>query len=195
MEGSIPAVLSNMIQDSNPTEPGAQLRPDDLRRRFKIARPETDKGLPHIGLVGDTYTVLLSGADTNGRYCLIDMHIPPGGGPGMHRHDYEESFTLLAGEIEATHRGEKSVVRAGETLHIPGNAPHGFKNASAHPARLLCICAPAGLEEFFAQVGIPVETRISPPPKLDDRDEKEFIEKATALAPKYHTELLKPGPG
>ena len=36
-------------------------------------------------MVGDTYTILLSGEDTDGRYCLIDMLVPPGGGPGPHR--------------------------------------------------------------------------------------------------------------
>ncbi len=38
---------------------------------------------------------------------------------------------LLEGELEFTFRGEKSVVRAGSTVNIPANAPHGFKNASA----------------------------------------------------------------
>ena len=137
---------------------------DDLARNLKVARPDTDESLPHIGLVGDTYTILLSGADTDGRYCLIDMHIPPGGGPPPHRHDFEESFTLLEGEIEATFRGEKSTVHAGQTLSIPANAPHSFTNASGAAARLLCICAPAGQEEFFAQVGVPVPTRRSTPP-------------------------------
>ena len=46
---------------------------DDLARPLKVARPDTDESLLHIGLVGNTYTVLLSGADTEGRYCLIDM--------------------------------------------------------------------------------------------------------------------------
>src|ERR1700760_266561 len=112
------------------------LPPDDLQREPKLARPDSDPGLPHIGLVGDTYTVLLSGRDTDGRYCLIDMHVPPGGGPPPHRHDFEETFVVLAGEIEATFRGTKSVVRAGETLHVPANAPHQFTNRSDEPARL-----------------------------------------------------------
>src|SRR5256714_11697067 len=166
--------------------------PDDLQRNLVLARPNEDQGLPHIALMGDTYTILLSGDDTNGRYCLIDMMIPPGGGPGPHRHDFEESFTVLEGEIEATFRGKKSVVRSGETVNIPANAPHSFTNASKQTVRLLCICAPAGQEEFFAQVGIPVATRTTPPPKLDDRAQAEFIKKAQELAPKYRTELLKP---
>lgn len=44
---------------------------------------------------------------------------PPRGGPPSHRHDFEESFTILEGEIEATFRGKRSVVRAGETVNIP----------------------------------------------------------------------------
>lgn len=175
---------------SQPAEP---LPPDDPGRALKVARPDTDQGLPHIGLVGDTYTILLSGEDTDGRYCLIDMHVPPGGGPPPHRHDFEESFTLLTGEIEATFRGGKSVVRAGETVHIPANAPHSFRNTSANAVRLLCICAPAGLEEFFAQVGIPVATRTTPPPRPDESAAKELGDKVKSLALKYRTEMLGPG--
>ena len=93
-------------------------------------RPNEDQSLPHIALTRDTYTVLLSGDDTDVRYCLIDMLIPPGGGPGPHRHDFEESFTILEGEIEATFRDKKSVVRSGETVNIPANALHSFTNLS-----------------------------------------------------------------
>jgi hypothetical protein len=71
--------------------------PDDLSRRLTVARPDEDQPLPHIGLVGDTYTILVAGQDTAGRYTLIDMHVPPGGGPPPHRHDFEEMFTVLDG--------------------------------------------------------------------------------------------------
>jgi len=165
------------------------LPPDDLARALTLAQPDRD--LPHIGLVGDTYTITLTGAQTNGRFCLIDMHIPPGGGPPPHRHDFEETFILLEGEIEATFRGHKSTVRAGETFHIPANAPHQFHNASTSPVRLLCICSPAGQENFFLEVGTRVATRTTPAPKLSPADQAEFIQKVVALAPKYRTELLR----
>jgi uncharacterized cupin superfamily protein len=118
------------------------------------------------------------------------MHIPPGGGPPPHRHDFEESFAVLEGEIQATFRGVKSVVRAGETIHVPANAPHQFHNSSRQPARLLCICSPAGQEDFFAEVGVRVAGRTTPPPKLDPAAQAAFKAKAEALAPKYKTELL-----
>jgi len=183
-----------MKDHSITSQPATPIPADNPQRLLKIAKPDTDKSLPHIGLVGDTYTVVLSGKDTNGRYCLIDMNIPPGGGPPPHRHDFEESFTLLVGEIEATFRGEKSTVRAGETLSIPANAPHSFTNASKDIVRLLCLCAPAGQEEFFAQVGVPVATRTTPPPKLDKDAQAAAMKKAEELAPEYRSELIKPGP-
>jgi quercetin dioxygenase-like cupin family protein len=183
---------SNMNEHSITSQPPSPLPADDHKRNLKLARPESDQSLPHIGLAGDIYTILLSGGDTNGCYCLIDMFIPPGGGPAPHRHDFEESFAVLQGEIEATFRGEKSIVRAGETLSIPANAPHSFKNASDQPARLLCICASAGQEDFFAEVGVEVATRTTLPPKPNKEEQAQFMKKAEALAPRDRTELLKP---
>jgi len=180
-----------MASDADTSTPSYSPIPaDDLTRNLVLVQAD-DQGAPHIGLVGDTYTILLSGKDTEGRFCLIDMHIPPGGGPPPHRHDFEESFILLEGEIEATFRGQKSSVRAGATVHIPANAPHQFHNASDHPARLLCICSPAGQEEFFAEVGVAVATRTTAPPALDPSAQAAFRAKAEALAPKYRTELLQ----
>jgi quercetin dioxygenase-like cupin family protein len=172
--------------------PKAPVPPDDPQRKLVVARPDTDETLPHYGVAGNTYTILLSGSDTAGRYCLIDMHIPPEGGPPPHRHDFEETFSLLSGEVEFTFRGAKQTVRAGETVHIPANAPHQFRNVSGEPARLLCLCSPAGQEEFFALVGVAVATRTTPPPKLDADGEKAFREKAASLSAKYKTERLPP---
>lgn len=165
---------------------------DDPGRRLVVARPDTDPTLTHIGLVGDTYTILLRGSDTAGRYTLIDMHVPPGGGPPPHRHDFEEMFTVLEGELELTFRGERLVARAGETVNVPANAPHGFRNASDGPVRLLCMCTPSGQEEFFLEVGQPVGTRTEAPPALDHDALMEMLGKARALAPQYRTELLGP---
>jgi quercetin dioxygenase-like cupin family protein len=162
--------------------------PDNPNRKMTLAQPD---GLPHIGLVGDTYTITVPGDATGGHYCVIDMHIPPGGGPPPHRHDFEETFILLEGEMEATFRGQKSIVHAGETLHIPANAPHQFHNSSAAPVRMVCICSPAGQENFFLEVGVQVATRTTPPPKLDKEEDAIFIEKVKSLAPKYRTELLR----
>src|ERR1700761_2910581 len=164
--------------------------PDDPSRGLTVARPDEDQALPHIGLVGDTYTILVTGEDTGGRYTLIDMLVPPGGGPPPHRHDFEEMFTILDGEIELTFRGNALRACVGSTVNIPANAPHSFKNKSDKPARLLCMCTPAGQEEFFLAAGDPVDSRTAPPPKLSQAEQAERMQRAKALAARYRTELL-----
>jgi uncharacterized cupin superfamily protein len=108
-----------------------------------------------------------------------------------HRHDFEEFFSILEGEIEVTFRDETSVLRAGETANIPSNAPHRFQNKTDQSVRLLCMCSPAGQEEFFRAVGVQVATRTTPPPKPDAGAIAAFKEKAEALAATYRTEILK----
>ncbi len=168
---------------------GSTIPPDDPRRTLTIANPD-DPGSPHISIAGDTYTILVSGEQSGGHHCLIDMHIPPGGGPPPHRHDFEEMFTLLEGELSFTFRGETVVVTAGSTVNIPANAPHAFKNASGKPVRLLCMGAPSGLDAFFMAVGDPVDSRTAPPSLLSQEEIAERRARAGALAGKYRTELL-----
>lgn len=165
---------------------------DDPTRSLTVARPNADETLAHIGLVGDTYTILVSGSETANAYTLIDMHVPPGGGPPPHRHDFEEMFSLLEGEVELTFRGETILARAGETINVPANAPHAFRNIGDRPARLLCLCAPAGQDEFFLEVGQRVGKRTEAPPPLDDAAQQEFRAKAESLAARSRTELLPP---
>jgi quercetin dioxygenase-like cupin family protein len=172
-----------------PSQPGAAIPPDDPHRALSVACPD-DLKARHISIAGNTYTILLSGEDTGGRYCLIDMHVPPGGGPPPHRHDFEEMLTLIEGEIAFTFRGATSTLRAGSTVNIPANAPHSFRDQSGGVARMLCMCTPAGQEEFFMAVGDPVASRIAPP-KLTGEEEEERKWRAKELAPRYRTELLR----
>jgi quercetin dioxygenase-like cupin family protein len=165
---------------------------DDPARRLAVARPD-DPALVHLAVVGDTYTILISGEQTAERFTLIDMLIPAGGGPPRHRHDFEECFRVLEGSIEVTLRDEPPVrLEAGETVNIPANAPHAFHNPADVTARLLCTAAPAGLERFFAEFGDPVASRTAPSPELTDTERQERLGRAMAAAPRYGVEMLPP---
>ena len=52
-----------MNHHSITTQPVSPIPSDDLKRSLNDARPDTDQGLPHVGLVGDTYPILLSGEE------------------------------------------------------------------------------------------------------------------------------------
>src|SRR6266545_6078588 len=125
--------------DKASTWPSAMIPPDDPKRQFTIADPDGPRAR-HVSVSGGTCTILVTSGDSAGRYCLIDMLVPPGSGPPPHRHDFEEMFTLLEGELEFTLRGQKSIIRAGSTVNVPANAPHFFfKNISGGAARMLCM--------------------------------------------------------
>jgi hypothetical protein len=55
---------------------------------------------------------------------------------------------------------------------------------------MLCLCSPAGQEDFFREVGVPVAHRTEPAPPIDKEAQDAMMAKAIALAPKYRTELL-----
>ena len=104
---------------------------DDPQRKLSLVRSDGPQ-IRHISLVGDTYTILLTGDETGGRYCLIDAHVPPGRGPPPHRHDFEEAFTILEGEIEIAFRGKTVTARAGETITSRPMRPTPSATARTH---------------------------------------------------------------
>src|SRR3954465_12872018 len=142
-----------------------------------------------VAVVGDVYRFLATGEDTNGRYALWEAVVPPGGGPPPHVHSREEEgFYVLEGEITFTVNGERVVATAGTFANMPVGTPHGFKNESNRPAKMLISVAPAGLEKMFMEVGVPLTegaTTALPPTK----DE---IERLLTVAPRYGIESRLP---
>ena len=143
-----------------------------------------------VAVVGDVYRFLATGDDTNGKYALWEAVVPPGGGPPPHVHSREEEgFYVLDGEIAITVNGERVVATAGTFANMPVGTPHSFRNEGDRPARMLISVAPAGLEQMFFEVGVPLvegATTALPPTK----DE---IEKLLAVAPQYGIEIRLPG--
>jgi quercetin dioxygenase-like cupin family protein len=171
------------------SQPRSAIPADDPQRTLAIVRSDGPQ-IRHISFVGDTYTILLTGDETACRYCLFDAHVPPGPGPPAHRHDFEEMFTILEGEIEVTFRGKTVTACAGETINIPANAPHAFRNSTDAPARMLVTCTPAGMDQFVIVIGDQVDGCTAPPLKLSEAEVVERMVRIEALAPMYRIELV-----
>ncbi|MEW1584451.1 cupin domain-containing protein [Micromonospora vinacea] len=184
-----------MSTQQKPGQPGSgnatPIPGDDPARQMVVADPESSS-VTHISLAGGTYTMLVTGKQTNGAYCLIDMHVPADGGPPLHRHNFEEMFTIVEGSVDFFFRDTTTTVSAGSTINIPANAPHHFRNKSGKAVRMLCVCAPAGQDEYFMRCGDPVDSRTAPPPQLSKDDIAQRQQRAKDLAPLYATELLPP---
>jgi mannose-6-phosphate isomerase-like protein (cupin superfamily) len=51
-----------------------------------------------------------------------------GGGPGLHRHPYDETFIVQAGAATFTAGDETIEARAGQVVVVPANTPHKFES-------------------------------------------------------------------
>jgi hypothetical protein len=71
-------------------------------------------------------------------------------------------------------------------IHVPKGALHTFKNVGSTPARFLTLLVPAGLENYFEEVGKPGTAFSSP------LVEQEDIDRLLAAAPKYGVEIKPP---
>ena len=168
--------------------------PDDPARVLAVSTPSERAS---YSVVGDTYTILIAGEATAGRYATIEMHIPPGGGPDPHRHACEEMFLVVEGEVEVFFRDGHVRAPAGAAVNVPAGAPHMFKNRGDAAVRVLNVVAPAGLDGFFAEGGVPVPTTAAPP--LSEAETTAQKRRMAELAPRYGVEFLPPdtfqGPG
>jgi quercetin dioxygenase-like cupin family protein len=142
-----------------------------------------------VAVVGDVYRFLATGAETGGKYATWEAVVPPGGGPPPHAHSREEeSFFVLEGEITITVNGELVIAGPGTFANMPVGSLHSFKNESSRTARMLISVAPAGLEQMFFEVGVPLAegATTAPPPTKDE------IEKMMAVASNYGIEIKVP---
>lgn len=143
-----------------------------------------------LSVVGGNYRILVSGKQTNGAFSIIEMLIPPRNGPGPHAHaNFFESFYIVDGEVEVHSEAGSYTAKKGSFVVVPlGGVVHCFKNVSDKLAHLLCTVVPAGLEEFFEEIGQPVAAgEFLPSPPMDP----ESMKKLQAIAQK-HGQIVYP---
>ncbi|MEH1934981.1 MAG: cupin domain-containing protein [Nostoc sp.] len=144
-----------------------------------------------LSVVGDTYRLVITGEQTNGAYAVIDMLVPPQGGPGPHAHArFQEAFYVLEGEVEVKTKSQTYIARKGSFINIPlGGIVHCFKNKTDTIAHLLCVVVPAGLEDFFKEIGTPVPAgTFLPPPVMSPEDQQRL----QGIAEKYGQKVFPP---
>lgn len=146
---------------------------------------------PDVSVVGDTYRVVVPGDQTGQAYAIIDMVVPPGGGPGPHAHtDIQEAFYVMDGEVVFRSETQTYTARKGALVDVPkGGAIHSFTNERDTVAHLLCVVVPAGLEKFFEEIGQPVAAGQFLPRQTPTPEQQKQMQ---AKAEQYGQELFPP---
>jgi mannose-6-phosphate isomerase-like protein (cupin superfamily) len=128
------------IQAISPIAPGVKYQSKPKRYYFDVA----------LG------SILLSGEDTGGAYCLLDLSVAPGLGVPRHTHTREdEAYFVVSGELEAIVGDAVFTLRVGETLMAPRNIPHQLRNSGNVANHYLIMFSPAGFEEFLKATSVP----------------------------------------
>ena len=83
----------------------------------------------------------VQGHNHNAAVSIIVVDAPPGGGPKLHRHPYEEVFVIQEGTVTFTAGDETMEVRAGRAVVVPAGVPHKFVNSGTERLRQVDIHA------------------------------------------------------
>lgn len=113
-----------------------------------------------LNVLGMPLTLLCDASETTGNWSLFEEEVPLGMGPPVHRHEWDEAYYILDGEIDFTIDGQTVTWRRGDFNHLPRGTIHGFKGASEAPARVLIFASPAHGSKFFKEIS--EEVRFEP---------------------------------
>jgi quercetin dioxygenase-like cupin family protein len=102
---------------------------------------------------GEKIVCKVTGAETFGRFAVVEETSPPGSVVPPHFHQAtDEVIYVLEGRYEFQIDGRLEVAGKGDMIVIPRHTPHGFRNLLRTESKLLAIVTPSGFENFFAEI-------------------------------------------
>jgi len=140
-----------------------------------------------LAVAGSNYRIILTSEQTDNKLAITELNVPPNSGPIPHEHpSFQESFYVLEGQVEMKTKTQTYLAQKGAIVTIPQDGPvHTFKNTGSTMAKLLCIVTPAGLDDFFREVGRPLAFGEMPKGGISNEEK----EKMKTAAIKYGQKL------
>jgi quercetin dioxygenase-like cupin family protein len=174
--------MSTTVQKKESLTPNAQVsirRAPSVKHQPRFKRYYFDVGLG---------SVCLSGADTGGAYCLLEVSLAPGIGVPRHTHTREdETYYVTSGELEVIVGDQVFVLKAGDTLMAPRDIPHELRNSGSTTNHYLLVFSPSGFEEFIMATALPApDNAVAPTERqLQVGDPSLAIQNVRKLASEY----------
>jgi quercetin dioxygenase-like cupin family protein len=105
--------------------------------------------------------MLVSSLNGAAQLCIFEQWVEPGHGAPTHVHPVEEVLTVLAGEAEIWVKGERAVVTRQQTIVIPADNEHGFKNVGSGRLHVHAILASPAFVATYASCGETISRWVS----------------------------------
>jgi len=95
---------------------------------------------------------LVGSHESDGEVAVMENAAPGRwAGPPLHRHDFDEGFYVLEGELTFQLGEELRTAGPGEFVFAPRGSVHTLANRSEEPVRYLLVCTPGGFERTLAR--------------------------------------------
>lgn len=108
------------------------------------------------------WRLLVSAGQSGCAFELFEEARDVTGGPPPHVHrGRDETFVVLEGRYRFVRDREEVDLEPGDSIFIPRGRRHHFWSLEA-PARTLIIVAPAGLQDFFREMGVHMAAGATP---------------------------------
>jgi quercetin dioxygenase-like cupin family protein len=97
--------------------------------------------LPEQWRLGVETRMLVSASNGAVQLCIFEQWIAPGAGAPTHSHPVEEVLTVREGEAEMWMDEARITVLAGQSLIVPAQRQHGFRNSGATTLHIHAVLA------------------------------------------------------
>ena len=97
--------------------------------------------LPEQWRLGVETRMLVSASNGAVQLCIFEQWIAPGAGAPTHSHPVEEVLTVREGEAEMWMDEARVIVSAGQSLIVPAERFHGFRNSGATTLHIHAVLA------------------------------------------------------
>jgi quercetin dioxygenase-like cupin family protein len=125
---------------------------------------------------GEKIVCKVTGAETFGRFSVIEETSPPGSVVPPHFHyETDEIIYVLEGSYEFQIDGKLQAAGKGDMVVIPRGTTHGFRNLLETESKLLAVITPSGFENFFAEISRLKEPDVTEVVKIGKRNDLELV--------------------
>jgi len=110
--------------------------------------------LSYFGTRMKIHVMSVKGGDD---YSILECYMPAGVTSGTHLHiEEEETIHLREGELELELLGQRSIIKAGDSIYLPKGAAHNLSNKGNVEARFFLVHSKGQFADFVNIVGRPL---------------------------------------